>query len=98
MMRAAKMATYLRGLCSIRLGTFMGATGHGGEPDMGTVFELVAPVGKGSYKEKILWVFNGTDGAYPGDDNLILDSAGNLYGTATFGGSSNAGVVFEVTP
>jgi uncharacterized repeat protein (TIGR03803 family) len=53
-------------------------------------------VGTGSYKEKVLWSFNGADGAAPGD-SLILDSAGNLYGTTQVGGSSSAGVVFEVT-
>jgi uncharacterized repeat protein (TIGR03803 family) len=57
----------------------------------------VAPVGKGNYKEKVLWTLNGTDGSLS-YSNLILDSAGNLYGTAFAGGSSNAGVVFEVTP
>jgi len=31
-------------------------------------------------------------------DGLILDSAGNLYGTAAGGGSYGAGVVFAVTP
>jgi uncharacterized repeat protein (TIGR03803 family) len=29
---------------------------------------------------------------------LILDSAGNLYGTTASGGSSGAGVVFKVSP
>jgi hypothetical protein len=29
---------------------------------------------------------------------VILDSLGNIYGTAEFGGSSQDGVVFEVTP
>ena len=31
-------------------------------------------------------------------DSLILDGAGNLYGTAELGGSNGYGVVFEVTP
>ena len=72
-----------------------GGSLYGGDLD-GTVYELVAPVGTGSYKEKVLWSFNGADGAAPGD-SLILDSAGNLYGTTQVGGSSSAGVVFEVT-
>jgi len=28
----------------------------------------------------------------------LLDSAGNVYGSGTSGGSGNAGVVFELTP
>ena len=41
----------------------------------------------------------GTDGANPYFGNLILDAAGNLYGTTFAGGSSSgAGVVFMVTP
>lgn len=67
---------------------------HGGN---GTVFELVAPVGKGGYEDKLLWSFNGTDGAGPAD-SLILDSAGNLYGTSQYGGSNGYGAVFEVMP
>ena len=56
--------------------------------------------------EHILWTFTGRgDGAYPAS-NLVFDSAGNLYGAASAGGSvacasSNAigcGVVFELTP
>jgi uncharacterized repeat protein (TIGR03803 family) len=75
-------------------GNIYGTTVAGGEYGDGTVYELA--VHKGSYKEKVLWSFNGTDGYQPGD-SLILDSAGNLYG-ATGGGTNDAGVAFEVTP
>jgi uncharacterized repeat protein (TIGR03803 family) len=68
----------------------------GGKHEVGTVFELAA-VGKGGYKFKILWSFNQLDGWLP-EASLILDSAGNLYGTTVAGGSSGYGVVFEVTP
>jgi uncharacterized repeat protein (TIGR03803 family) len=78
-------------------GNIYGTTNGGGKTSDGTVFELVAPVGKGGYKEKVLWSFNGTDGNQP-VDGLILDSLGNLYGTTYEGGSANNGVVFEVTP
>jgi uncharacterized repeat protein (TIGR03803 family) len=44
----------------------------------------------------VLWSFNGTDGGNP-LGSLILDKESNLYGTTRSGGSSNAGVVFEVT-
>ncbi len=76
-------------------GTMSGEEGTG----QGTVYELVAPVGEGAYKEKVLWRFNDTgkriDGTHP-YDSLILDSAGNLYGTAA--GGADFGVVFELTP
>jgi uncharacterized repeat protein (TIGR03803 family) len=79
-------------------GNIYGTTVNGGKHDSnGTVYELLAPVDKGSYKEKILWSFNGTDGSAP-VDRLVLDSEGNLYGTTAAGGSSGYGVVFEVTP
>ncbi len=29
---------------------------------------------------------------------IVFDSAGNIYGTTSRGGSSNVGVAFEVTP
>ena len=78
-------------------GNIYGTTLNGGKYGGGTVYELVAPVGKGSYKEKVLWSINGTDGSEP-YDALILDSAGNLYGTTEGGGQYGGGVVFEVTP
>jgi uncharacterized repeat protein (TIGR03803 family) len=30
--------------------------------------------------------------------NLVLDSAGNLYGSAAYGGAKGDGVVFKITP
>jgi uncharacterized repeat protein (TIGR03803 family) len=77
-------------------GKIYGTTNQGGTYGLGTVFELV-PVGLGNYEEKVFWSFNGTDGSYP-SGSPILDSAGNLYGTTTQGGSTGNGVVYEVTP
>lgn len=88
-------------------GNIYGTTSFGGKPNAGTVFELMAPVGPGGYKEKVLWSFPGTDGIYSDgafpDGSLILDSAGYLYGTTESGGKSAAngdlcGVVFEINP
>jgi uncharacterized repeat protein (TIGR03803 family) len=81
-------------------GNIYGTTVYGGrygaDGIAGTVYEL-APRKSGGYKEKLLWSFNNTDGAGP-LDSVILDSAGNIYGTTSYGGPNHAGVVFEVTP
>jgi uncharacterized repeat protein (TIGR03803 family) len=52
---------------------------------------LAAPV------ESVLHNFSNDDGAYP-QNSLIADGAGNLYGTAGFGGDTNSGVVFAIDP
>jgi uncharacterized repeat protein (TIGR03803 family) len=58
----------------------------------GTVFK-VTPKGK----ETVLHAFGATDGHYPDFGTLLLDSAGNLYGTTYAGGTADMGVVFKVT-
>src|SRR4029077_14734847 len=40
---------------------------------------------------------SGADGSHP-DSELVLDSTGDLFGTASSGGPSDAGVVFELSP
>src|SRR5438552_2943078 len=59
----------------------------------GTAFQL-SPVAGGGWKETILHSFghNASDGRFP-YAGMIFDAAGNLYGTAQFGGTSNAGMV-----
>jgi uncharacterized repeat protein (TIGR03803 family) len=85
------------GIVLDRAGNMYGTTVGGGEYGDGTVFELVAPVGTSkAYKEKILWSFNGFEQGWDPSTSLILDSAGNLYGTTEYGGSLN-GCAYEVT-
>ncbi len=70
----------------------------------GTVFKLTPPAQAaasvaGGWTETVLYRFTGgIDGANPGFGDLTFDQAGNLYGTTIFGGVSNQGTVFELTP
>src|SRR6266403_2756849 len=59
----------------------------------GTVFEL-SPRPTGSWIYSAIYSFSGVpDGAYP--DSLVLDGAGNIYGTAFGGGQSGGGAAFR---
>ena len=79
-------------------GVYFGRTSSG-PPASGTVFEL-SPVGEGQWTETILHSFcsepDCSDGAFP-EAGLILDGAGNLYGTTSNGGTV-WGTVFELSP
>jgi uncharacterized repeat protein (TIGR03803 family) len=68
-----------------------------GRPGDGTVYKLSRS--PGSVKQTLLHTFQpiGAGGSGP-SSNILIDSAGNLYGTATRGGSSGNGVVFEIRP
>jgi uncharacterized repeat protein (TIGR03803 family) len=79
-------------------GNLYGTTGSGGAHHVGTVFKL-APKSGGGWQETILYSFrnNRVDGVYP-TGSLVLDSAGNLYGTTSGGGTLGNGTVFELTP
>jgi uncharacterized repeat protein (TIGR03803 family) len=74
-------------------GDLYGATYAGGASNAGVVFKLHKTAS--GWNESILHVFTGADGAYP-DASLVMDASGNLFGTASQGGPSNFGVVFEV--
>jgi len=74
-------------------GNLYGTTAGGGASGDGTVFELVNA--SGSYTEKVLYRFTGPpDGTSP--TCLLMDSAGNLYGTTNGGGAARDGTVFEL--
>lgn len=61
----------------------------------GTIFELT-PGANGTWTEKVLYSFNFFDGAAP-SSSLILDKAGNLYGSASSGNHPD-GNVFRLSP
>ena len=81
-------------------GNLYGTTVCDGANNMGSVFKLTPSSGTWTYTD--LHDFNGSDGSNP-YSNLVFDSSGNLYGTASAGGTGLAcaggcGVVFEITP
>jgi len=80
-------------------GDLYGTASGGGSAGAGVVFKL-DPTGH----ETVLYSFTGqccgvptTDGVQP-LGGVIVDSAGNLYGTTTWGGSSGLGTVYKLDP
>jgi len=86
------------------LGNLYGTTRNGGSSGNGSVFQLTLQ-SDGKWTETVLHSFTGSplDGEFPGG-GLIMDSAGNLYGTTEAGGNSSTncpagcGTVFELSP
>ena len=77
-------------------GNIYGTTEAGGASDAGTVYKLTPS--NGTWVETVLYSFTGgEDGAVPWA-GVIMDSAGNLYGTTVAGGGGNSGTVFELSP
>lgn len=81
-----------------------------GDQGCGTVFNLVPPkpvppnavqhgYATASVPATVIYTFHaGDDGGVPGLGDLIFDPAGNIYGTTAWGGSSEWGVVYELSP
>jgi hypothetical protein len=97
-------------------GNLYGATYDGGAnncpgiAECGTVYQLSPPKQQsGSWTETILYVFKGknfNDGSTPGG-GVLIDKAGNLYGSTSYGGSGSCvllgtktgcGMVFKLSP
>lgn len=80
-------------------GNIYGTTTYGGmacdgNPGCGVVYKLT-PKGDGTYKESVLHTFTGVNGDPPDGDlpqnQLVIDTAGNLYGTTLLGGVVEGG-------
>jgi len=75
-----------------------GTTYAGGVGGAGAVYVLTESLYKYDvWLTSVLHHFSGPDGANPGA-GLVMDAAGNLYGTTVFGGSGYSGTVFKLTP
>jgi uncharacterized repeat protein (TIGR03803 family) len=81
------------GLISDNASNLYGATTVGGSGGGGTVFELTPS--NGQWTLSVLYSFTGSAGP---SNSLVLDMAGNLYGTTVEDGTYGAGTVFELTP
>jgi uncharacterized repeat protein (TIGR03803 family) len=79
------------GLITDAVGNLYGTSSSGGNWNCGTVFRV--PAGGGSVTT--LAAFTGANGAEPAS-SLIMDGAGNLYGTTYSAGSSGYGTVFKI--
>lgn len=76
-------------------GVLYGATAFGGA-SCGVIYTITLPTGAYS----VLYEFAATspsDGCFPVASPIVA-SDGNIYGTATTGGTSNDGVVYRITP
>jgi uncharacterized repeat protein (TIGR03803 family) len=80
-------------------GNLFGTTEIGGKSGLGVVYEL-SPTGK-KFKYSVIHSFcaekNCADGAEP-FSNVVMDDAGNIFGTTTGGGFLGGGVIFKLAP
>lgn len=78
-------------------GNLYGVSVFAGQYGEGTVFKL-APNPDGTWTESVLHQFTGgEDGAMPRTVPLF-DAAGNLYGSAAYGGAYGCGTIYKMTP
>jgi uncharacterized repeat protein (TIGR03803 family) len=78
-------------------GDLFGTTQGGGENNRGEVFELQYQNGQYRFRRPFSFSVHGETGYIP-MAGLIMDVAGNLYGTTSTGGPHRGGTVFELTP
>ena len=76
-------------------GNLYGTTAFGGQQGYGAVYELNRS--GGGWTAKVLYSFGDPDAHFPGH-NVVLDSAGNLYGTTDTGGYYDEGAIFQLVP
>jgi len=81
-------------------GVLVGTASKGGANGSGTVFQITT---NGAFN--VIYTFSAKAPAFPNQNNdgatpgtVLLNSAGNYWGVATYGGTNGEGAVFEVTP
>ena len=74
-------------------GNLYGTASAGGASSCGTVFKI-RPNGH----ETLLYAFKCRPDGFTPNGGLVMDSAGNLYGTTYGGGAPNQGTIFKLAP
>jgi hypothetical protein len=75
-------------------GELFGTTAFGGAKNLGTVFTLQRPpYGSNTWREKVIFSFNGVDGSLP-SSALSINKHGQLIGSAT----GSAKTIFRLNP
>jgi uncharacterized repeat protein (TIGR03803 family) len=91
------------GVVSDSDGNLYGTTYYGGTYGWGTIFELKHS--EKGWTQEVLYNFLGSNDGFNPTGNLLIDKAGNLFGTTLYGGSGTAcqqggyecgGTVFEL--
>ncbi|MGC2112769.1 MAG: choice-of-anchor tandem repeat GloVer-containing protein [Candidatus Korobacteraceae bacterium] len=76
-------------------GNLYGSTYAGGQHGQGNVFKLSPSGGTWTYTD--LYDFTGGSDGYSPIGGVTVDAAGNIYGTASEGGTDGAGTTWEIT-
>ncbi len=88
------------GLVMDQAGNLYGTTYCDGAYRAGSVFKLTPSNGGWTYTSLHDFCAGGSpcvDGAFP-DAGVTIDANGNFFGTTFYGGTSNYGVIWEITP
>jgi uncharacterized repeat protein (TIGR03803 family) len=86
------------GLVLDAAGNLFGTTSSGGVDSLGDVFELT-PTSSGGWKYSVIYNFGyPTTGGVTPAGTMVVDSAGNLYGSTVGGGAEGYGTIFELSP
>jgi uncharacterized repeat protein (TIGR03803 family) len=90
----------LAGLVADATGALYGTTSQGGNSGFGVAFKLTPPANVGDpWTQTVIHHFTTNTGdGFAREAPLIIDKAGNLYGTTAGGGTNRLGTVFELSP
>jgi uncharacterized repeat protein (TIGR03803 family) len=79
------------------VGNLYGAAPGSGVFQKGAIFELTPVVGGGWTETDLYSFLSESDGGVP-NGRLVVDSGGNVYGSAQYGGANGYGVIFRLKP
>ncbi len=89
------------GLTIDSAGNLYGVSSEGGARNTGYVFKL-SPEVSGTWSASVIHNFGPCCGAGPDGISpyagLVMDPAGNLYGTTTYGGTGGFGTIYQLAP